>query len=272
LKRKIGWLLTLIMVLSLSSLNVKAETKGSSSLNLYDQNTMSVLWFQNSAEAKALYYQGYNMGRMRLDELLRDRPKTTGLKPAIVLDIDETILDNSPHQAWFVLHGKGVPFGWNEWFRRGEAKALPGAIEFLQYANARGVDIFYISNRNETEKKATMKNLLNVGAPQVISEHVLLQQPGERGKETRRIQVAKTRDILLYFGDNLGDFSGFDGLTVSERSHEVNKRKDEFGRKLIVFPNPMYGDWEGAIYQYDYRKTNEEKDRLRKKLLEIYIR
>jgi 5'-nucleotidase (lipoprotein e(P4) family) len=259
------------MVLSLS-LHVKAETISSSSVNLYEQNTMSVLWFQNSAEAKALYYQGYNIGRSRLDELLRDRPKVNKLKPAIVLDIDETILDNSPHQAWFVLHGKGIPFGWNDWFTRGEAKALPGAIEFLQYVNARGVAIFYISNRNEAQKEATMKNLINAGAPQVTSEHVLLQQPGEKGKETRRIQVAKTHDVLLYFGDNLGDFSGFEGLSVSERSQEVNKRRAEFGRKLIVFPNPMYGDWEGAIYQYDYRKTNEQKDKLRKKRLEIYKR
>jgi 5'-nucleotidase (lipoprotein e(P4) family) len=262
----------MLMAMSLSSLNVKAETISSTPVNLYEQNTMSVLWFQNSAEAKALYYQGYNIGRMRLDELLRDRPKTNVLKPAIVLDIDETVLDNSPHQAWYVLHGKGVPFGWNNWFNRGEAKALPGAIEFLQYVNARGVAIFYISNRNEAQKAATMKNLLNAGAPQVNSGHVLLQQPGEKGKETRRMLVAKTHDILLYFGDNLGDFSGFEGLTVSDRSEEVDRRQAEFGRKLIVFPNPMYGDWEGAIYQYDYRKTNEEKDKLRKKLLEIYKR
>ena len=268
--RKISWLLTVLVVMSLLSLNVKAETVGSSSLNLYRQNTMSVLWFQNSAEAKALYYQGYNVGKMRLDDLLRDRKNTNSLKPAIVLDIDETILDNSPYQAWYVLHGRGVPFEWNSWFMRGQAKALPGAIKFLQYANARGVAIFYISNRNEAQKEATMKNLINVGAPQVKSEHVLLQQPGEKGKETRRIQVARAHDILLYFGDNLGDFSGFDGLTVLERSQEAAKRQEEFGRKLIVFPNPMYGDWEGAIYHYDYRKSNEEKYKLRKKQLETY--
>ncbi|ULT58031.1 5'-nucleotidase, lipoprotein e(P4) family [Neobacillus drentensis] len=272
MKGKIIWMVLVLLGLFINGITVKAETQGSPSQNLYEQNTMSVLWFQNSAEAKALYYQGYNLGRVRLDELLKNRPKTSVLKPAIVLDIDETILDNSPHQAWFVLYGKGIPFGWNGWFNRGEAKALPGAIEFLQYANARGVAIFYISNRNEAQKEPTMKNLINAGAPQVNSEHVLLQQPGEKGKETRRIQVAKTHDVLLYFGDNLGDFSGFEGLSVSERSQEAAKRQAEFGRKLIVFPNPMYGDWEGAIYQYDYRKTNEEKDKLRKQQLEIYKR
>jgi 5'-nucleotidase (lipoprotein e(P4) family) len=268
--RKTKWVILVLVVFLLNGVSVKAEIQGSPSLNLYKQNTMSVLWFQSSAEAKALYYQGYNLGRMRLDELLRDRPKTTVLKPAVVLDIDETILDNSPHQAWFVLHGQGVPFRWNDWFNRGVAKALPGAIEFLQYANARGVDIYYISNRDEVQKEATMKNLQFVGAPQVNNEHILLQQPGEIGKETRRKSVSKTHEILLYFGDNLGDFSGFDGLSVSERTSEVNKRRDKFGRKLIVFPNPMYGDWEGAIYDYNYRRSDEEKDRLRKKFLEIH--
>ncbi|MBM7656148.1 5'-nucleotidase, lipoprotein e(P4) family [Neobacillus cucumis] len=268
--RKTKWVVLVLVGFLLNGVSVKAETQGSPSLNLYEQNTMSVLWFQSSAEAKALYYQGYNLGRMRLDELLKNRSKTAVLKPAVVLDIDETILDNSPHQAWFVLHGQGIPFNWNEWFNRGTAKALPGAIEFLQYANARGVDIYYISNRDEAQKEATAKNLQLVGAPQVNYEHILLQQPGEKGKETRRKYVSKTHEILLYFGDNLGDFSGFDGLTVSERTSEVNKRRDEFGRKLIVFPNPMYGDWEGAIYDYNYRKSNEEKDRLRKKFLQIH--
>ncbi len=235
-----------------------------------EQNTMSVLWFQKSGEAKGLYYQGYYLGKMRLDDILRKRPKGKSLKPAIVLDIDETILDNSPHQAWYVLSGKGRPFNWNEWFSRGDAKPLPGAIEFLRYADSKGVAIYYISNRNEAQKQATMKNLQNVGAPQVDAAHVLLQQPGEIGKETRRNQVAKTHDIILLFGDNLGDFSGFEGLSVSERIQAVERNNEEFGKKLILFPNPMYGDWEGAIYNYDYRKSNEEKAKLRKKFLEIY--
>ncbi|MFK9094144.1 5'-nucleotidase, lipoprotein e(P4) family [Bacillus salipaludis] len=269
--RKIsGWLVTVVLLLSLTSVKVNADQTMSPTSNLHEQNTMSVLWFQKSAEAKALYYQGYNLGKLRLDEILSKRPKNKGLKPAIVLDIDETILDNSPHQAWYVLNGKGKPFHWSEWFNRGGAKPLPGAVEFLQYADSKGVAIYYISNRNEAQKEAAMKNLQNVGAPQVNGDHVLLQQPGEHGKETRRMKVAKSHEIVLLFGDNLGDFSGFDKLSVSERIQAVDKHKEEFGKKLIVFPNPMYGDWEGAIYNYNYRKSDEEKAMLRKKCLEIY--
>jgi 5'-nucleotidase (lipoprotein e(P4) family) len=257
-----------ILTISFNGGHPNAETTA----NLSEQKTMSVLWFQSAGEAKGLYYQGYNIGRMRLDQIMSTERKKNknSLQPAIVLDIDETILDNSPHQAWYVVAGKRLPFKWDEWFDRAEAKPLPGAIEFLHYAHSLGVKIFYISNRNESQKEATIKNLQSVGAPQVDSAHVLLRQPGEKGKEMRRRQVAGTHDILLFFGDNLGDFRGFNALSVSGRNQAVDKYKEEFGKKLILFPNPMYGDWEGAVYNYDYRISDEEKAKLRMKFLETY--
>lgn len=270
MKKLTSLFLLVVLVFSLFNVNVKAQIALSPAVNLKDQNTMSVLWFQTSGEAKALYYQGYNIGKLRLDEFLRKQPKNKALKPAIVLDLDETVIDNSPNQARNVIKGKTDPLNWNAWINRAEAKALPGAIDFLKYADSKGVAIYYISNRNETQKEATIKNLLSVGVPQADAEHVLLQQPGERGKETRRQQVAGTHEIVLLFGDNLGDFSGFDNLSVSGRIQAVDRHKDEFGRKLIVFPNPMYGDWEGAIYHYDYRKSDEEKARLRKESMQTF--
>ena len=260
--------LTMIISLTISfqSVHPKAETTA----NLSEQNTMSVLWFQRAGEAKGLYYQGYNIGRMRMDQFMSKKKGRNNLKPAIVLDIDETILDNSPHQAWYVMAGRRIPFNWNEWFKRSEAKPLPGAIEFLQYANSLGVEIYYISNRYQSQKDATIKNLQSVGAPQADSNHVLLLQPDEIGKETRRSQVARTHEVVLLFGDNLGDFRGFDRLSVLERNKAVDKYREEFGKKLILFPNPMYGDWEGAIYNYDYNITEDEKIKLRRKFLETY--
>ncbi len=258
------------MAISFSLFRIEANAQTMAGLR--EQNTMSVLWFQKSAEAKALYYQGYNIGKMRLDEILSKWPKNKGLKPAIVLDIDETILDNSPYQAWLILSEKGNPLDWNDWFSRANAKPLPGALHFLHYADSMGVEIFYISNRNERQKDATIKNLQAVGAPQADSEHVLLQQGRENSKEVRRAKVAKTYDIILLFGDNLGDFSGFDGLSAAGRQQAAEKHKEEFGRKLIVFPNPMYGDWEGAIYNYDFTDLSTERiDKLRKAALNPYI-
>jgi 5'-nucleotidase (lipoprotein e(P4) family) len=258
---------TIILSLSINVWTPKAQTHANPAVNLAEQNTMSVLWFQKAGEAKALYYQGYNIGRMRLDDLLKKKPKG-GLKPAVVLDIDETILDNSPYQARTIVRKKPYPLSWDDWITSAKGRLLPGALEFLNYADSKGVTIFYISNRKETQKQATIMNLQAVGAPQADARHVLLLQPNEKGKEMRRQYVAKTHDILLLFGDNLGDFSGFDGLTVPERLRAVDRYKEEFGRKLIVFPNPMYGDWEGAVYRYDHTKSDAGKARMRKENLE----
>lgn len=258
-----------ITVLSflLISVSVNAmEGAAGPACNLQKQNTISVLWFQTAGETKALFHQGYNIGKMRLDEALEKKAK----KPAVVLDLDETVLDNSPYFAWTIKTGIRNRETWKEWINRAEAKALPGAVEFLTYADSKGVEIFYISNRKEAQKKATIKNLQQIGAPQATAEHVLLKQPGEKGKETRRQHVAKTHDIVLLFGDNLSDFKGFDRLSAPERVQNVEKQKDEFGKKLIVFPNPMYGDWEKAIYNNNFGISNSEKAKLREGSLQPF--
>lgn len=261
--------LCILSVLSMSNLSISARAQEavSSTTRLHEQNMMSVLWFQTSGEVKALYYQGYNLGKMRLEEILSRKVNKKALKPAIVLDLDETIIDNSPFQAWEVCNGKSSSFGWDDWVKRSEAKLLPGALDFLKYAQSRGVEIYYISNRKESLKTATVQNLKNIGVPMADQEHVLLRHPGEKGKEERRIQVAKTHDIILLFGDNLGDFSGFDHLSAEERGKAVEKQKEEFGKKLIVFPNPMYGDWEEALYKEQSVQSEAEKAKLRRSRL-----
>lgn len=263
------WSAAVVLFFSAVSLPANAQNVLNPSAMLQEQNTMSVLWYQNAGEAKALFYQGYNIAKLRLDDILGKKQWKKGLKPAIVLDLDETVIDNSPLFARKIMAAESIPYNWSMWVRRAEAKAVPGAIDFLKYADSKGVAIYYISNRKEAQKASTIKNLQAVGAPQAEAHHVLLKQKGEKGKDARRQHVANTHDIVLLFGDNLGDFSGFDRLSVSDRIKEVDKQRDEFGRKLIVFPNPMYGDWEGAIYNYDSRKTDAEKLMLRKKHLQF---
>lgn len=260
-----------VISVSLFNFHAQAQQKNATpTLNLQEQNMMSVLWMQKSGEAKALYYQGYNIGKMRLDDILREKSKVKGLPSAIVLDIDETIVDNTPFLAWTVQTGNSFDTSWNQWVQKAESKALPGAIDFLKYADSKGVAIYYISNRQEAMKEATIRNLRQLGAPQVNRKHVLLQKPGELGKEARRGDVAATHDIVLLFGDNLNDFSGFEGLSVLGRIQAVDKRKDEFGKKLILFPNPVYGDWEAAIYQYNGTKADHEKAKIRKDNLDVF--
>ncbi|HDX9587380.1 TPA: 5'-nucleotidase, lipoprotein e(P4) family [Bacillus pseudomycoides] len=256
---------------TLTACNTTAEQTSAKAkeekVQLTDQQLMADLWYQTSGEAKALYYQGYNIGTQKLDAALA---KGTSKKPAIVLDLDETVVDNSPHQAMSVKTGKGYPYKWDDWINKAEAEALPGAIDFLKHAESKGVDIYYISNRKTNQLDATIKNLERIGAPQATKEHILLQEPKEKGKEKRRELVSQTHDIVLLFGDNLSDFIGFDGLSTQDRNKKVEELKAQFGEKFIVFPNPMYGDWEGSLYNYDFKKSDAEKDKIRKDNLKSF--
>jgi len=245
---------------------VSAEKKEPAQ-HLADQQIMADAWYQTSGEMKALYYQGYNTGKLRLDEALA---KSTDKKPAIILDLDETVLDNSPFQASAIKTGKGFPYKWDEWVQAAKAKAVPGAVDFLTYADQKGVDIYYISGRTTSQLEATIKNLKNLHIPQATKDHVLLTGPKDEGKETRRQKVATNHNVVLLFGDNLSDFSGFDKKSITDRNKLVEEQKETFGQKLIVFPNPMYGDWEGAIYNYDYSISDKQKDKLRREQLQYF--
>ncbi|MCY9023596.1 5'-nucleotidase, lipoprotein e(P4) family [Priestia megaterium] len=227
---------------------VSAEKKEPAQ-HLADQQIMADAWYQTSGEMKALYYQGYNTGKLRLDE---------------------TVLDNSPFQASAIKTGKGFPYKWDEWVQAEKAKAVPGAVDFLTYADQKGVDIYYISGRTTSQLEATIKNLKNLHIPQATKDHVLLTGPKDEGKETRRQKVATNHNVVLLFGDNLSDFSGFDKKSITDRNKLVEEQKETFGQKLIVFPNPMYGDWEGAIYNYDYSISDKQKDKLRREQLQYF--
>ncbi len=236
---------------------------------LSQQGVGAILWVQHAAETRALYYQAYNTARLMLDQTLArhegDRPL------AVVTDIDETLLDGSPYMALCARDGETYPYHWDEWVDAGAAIALPGALEFLRYADSKGVAVFYVSTRGVDELPGTLRNLQRVGFPQAVAEHVLLKRPDEKGKESRRRDVARTHEIALLIGDNLNDFSDvFEGQPLEARKDRVDDRQQDFGRRFIVVPNPMYGDWEGALYNYDWSLSPAEKLRRRLELLRAW--
>jgi len=221
---------------------------------------MAAAWYQTSAEARALFYQAYNIARIKLDEALESRDPRK--KYAVIVDIDETVLNNSPHQAKLIKTGEKFPAFWNEWTALGKAKPLPGAKEFLTYAVSKEVDVFYVSNRKEREKKGTLRNLKFYKFPQATDDHIFLKKD-QSSKKSRRAAIAKTHTIVLLIGDNLNDFSEvFEKETISERAASVDKLKKEFGNKFIVTPNPMYGEWEGALYDYVWDLSEKKKESL----------
>jgi len=229
---------------------------------------MATLWFQKADECRALFYQAFNLARLRLDEDLA-RPNQ-GAKPAVVVDIDETVLDNSPFEGYCIENGSNYPDGWNEWVNQAKARALPGAVEFLQYAVSRGVEVFYISNRKTSEMAATLKNLREAGFPMADSLHLLLRSEVSN-KEIRRQEVLKNHRIVLLAGDNLNDFTDLYEAAMPEKRRQItDSLRGEFGRRFIVLPNPMYGDWESALYNYNRRLTENQKDSVRRSLTESF--
>jgi 5'-nucleotidase (lipoprotein e(P4) family) len=224
---------------------------------------------QRAAEYNALCFQAYNIARVRLDEALA---KATQEKPlAIVTDIDETVLDNSPYDVKQSLVGKDYEQkSWEEWTALAKADTIPGALSFFKYAASKGVRIFYLTNRAEAERQGTLANLAQKGFPDAVHEQLVLKGTVS-SKEPRRQAIAAKYEIAMLIGDNLGDFSSlFDKKQPGERNHNAALSASEFGKKYIVLPNPVYGDWENSLYNYRYDLTPVQKDSLLKSVLKSY--
>jgi 5'-nucleotidase (lipoprotein e(P4) family) len=157
-----------------------------------------------------------------------------------------------------------------EWTAKSECDTIPGALSFLKYASSKGVQIFYITNRLEAERNPTLSDLQRWNFPDARHDHLFLKQTTS-GKEPRRSIVAKDHEIVLLFGDNLSDFSAiFDKQPFAERDARVTNNAQLFGDRFIVLPNAAYGDWEGALYNFNDNLGTSQKDSIIKKQLKTY--
>ena len=129
-----------------------------------DDNLNAVLWVQRSAEYRAVTQTIYRAAADKLDVALVPGERgnaATGLPPAVIMDVDETVLDNSPYQARLVRDGKEFDdLTWDAWVAEKKAKPLPGVVDFAKAATAKGVTLLYLSNRAEHLQAATLENLL----------------------------------------------------------------------------------------------------------------
>ena len=257
-----------------STAQQNAQTPKATADNEYQ--TGAVLYMQKAAEYRALTFQAFNVARMRLNadfdkKTIKSLPKEERKRArAVVVDIDETVLDNSPQQAFLIKNRQ--PFDLPTWYAWGElrkAKAIPGAVDFLTYAAQKGVKVFYVSNRDEVQKQATIDNLKAAGFPDATAETVLLRQK-DSSKEARRQTIADKYRIVILMGDNLDDLSNiYEKKSVADRFAEVEKTREMFGGKFIVLPNAMYGTWENAVYDYG-RLTDAQKSAKRSEALESF--
>ena len=261
--------LTGLLLLPLSALGqTPAQSMGRQTSADNEYQTGAVLWTQSSAEYRALAYQTFSLARLRLDQVFNKRRTVYSRKPpAVIVDADETVLDNSRFQAELILRDAPYTSGvWQAWCERAEAGAVPGAVDFLNYAFHRGVHVFYITNRRQPEKAGTIANLKKLGFPDVNDDTVMIREQGTTAsKESRRQRVSARYRIVLLVGDNLNDFTDdFAGKSITARSAEVDRQRNEFGSRFLVVPNPMYGDWESAIYENKPNLSDAEKRALRR--------
>jgi 5'-nucleotidase (lipoprotein e(P4) family) len=265
-----------VAVVVFASAYASAQTAAPQATHDLDYQIGGVLYMQRAAEYRALAYQAFNAARMQLDadldkKQVKKLPKAERKMPrAIVVDIDETMLDNSPAQARGIKTNTPYnPKDWYAWTNLRKAKPVPGAVEFINYAVSKGVKVFYISNRDDkVEKQTTIENLKTVGFNDVSADDVFLKTT-ESGKAARRAIVSAKYRIVMLVGDNLDDFSElFERKSIAERFAVTDQFREQWGRRFIVLPNAMYGTWENAIYEYQ-RLTEAQKAEKRAAALEL---
>lgn len=265
MKYKLLFLIGIMIALAASCTQEETQEKQafSNEATFAKTREFADLWFHHSAEMKAVYLQTYKMAHWALDKQLEKHNGSK--KPAVVLDIDETVLDNSPYQFKLIETESEYTYeNWTYWVNLSIAKALPGVYDFTTYAKEKGVEVFYISNRTVEHLDATIENLKKHKLPNADSAHVFLKN--ETGDKTaRRAIVSENFEIILFLGDNLTDFSqDFAHRTKKDMAKDkIEENKKLFGEKYIIFPNPMYGEWEKAFYNDSYKWTEDQKDSLR---------
>lgn len=253
-----------------------------------DDNLNAVLWLQRSVEYRAVAEQTYRAATEHLDAALAQAdwdalvpaertPSSTERPPAVILDIDETVLDNSPYQARLVRDGGEYNDpGWDAWVQERKARAVPGVVAFARAASARGITLIYISNRAVHLRQATLDNLRAQGLPVTGPDAFLglgtvvegCEQHGTE-KDCRRRLVGQRYRVLMQFGDQLGDFVHVDANTPEGRAQVWARHGDWFGQRWWMLPNPSYGSWEPALFDNAWSQPRQERRAAKRAALEV---
>ncbi|MGD2056539.1 MAG: HAD family acid phosphatase [Gammaproteobacteria bacterium] len=236
----------------------------------------ATLWRQSSAEYLGNVLQTYRFAAENLGRALADPHWTAALEqtgnystlpPAIILDLDETVLDDTSYEVRIIRRlGQYSRESFAAWCREMNAPAIPGVREFLDYAVSRDVAVFYYSTRSESLRNCTTRNLQAIGLPFADASRLLLNDG--TGKSEYRNRIAQQYRILLLVGDNLEDFVDGSRTQPRERRALARRYAARWGRQWIVLPNPIYGHWESSSYGFDYQLPRAEQLRLKMRQLQ----
>ena len=245
----------------------------------------ALLWLRTSVEFDALTRQAFTAATQKLGEALVDpdwealveaERKDAGTAdrrpPCVIVDVDETMLDNSAFQLERIQSDTEYETDvWNEFVRRRASPAIEGAEDFVKACRASGVKVFFVTNREAKVEEATRDNLIAQGLIAANDSELILSK-NERpdwtsDKASRRRFVAKEYRVLLLVGDDLNDFLSAKNLTIAQRKQLFQAHQKNWGQAWFVVPNPNYGSWEQATIGNDYRATLKKKRELKMQTL-----
>ena len=245
------------------------NTTGPSGSGVNNALLYAVAWKQTAAEYRALYYQGFNVARMHVELALAKRKP--GDKPlAVVTDMDDTILH--PLNYWGHLINENKDYFddpvWDEWIPANKVTASPGSQEFLKFCADNGVEVFYVTSRDQGEKTYdyAMGHLKHLGFPYADTKHLTVLRDTSN-KEKRQDEIMKDFNAVVFLGDNLNDFRRkyYIKNNVDERIKMMETDREKYGRNYIIFPNPTDGHWLAAIYgESEPPPTNANREIMKK--------
>ena len=238
------------------------------------RHDLGSLWVKHAAEYRALSLQVYQAASNALLEFVENRswtvvpgnPDLRDLPPAVILDVDETVVSNVDFQLSYE-----PPFeNWklNKWNDENVATAVPGVADFVAAAREAGATVFFVTNRPCEliegvddpcpQKAVTIQDIAEAGI-ETDADHVFLsqEQGWDREKITRRQHVAKTHRVIMLIGDDLGDFVPCvrtklygpctEPATAASRQRQVEENARFWGNGWYVLPGPMHGSWTSQL-------------------------
>jgi len=246
----------------------------------------SVLWMGTSVEYAASTTQVWKLGCAQIDKALADKNWTAAVEqegtdfqdkpPAVITDLDETAILNLSFQAEMIKRGMDYSSKiFSEWKKYEAATPIPGAVECLQEAHKKGVQIFYVTAGKHKVEGHIKNNLEKLGFPMTEGVDTLLtknEKPEWRSdKSTRRAHIAEDYRIVAMFGDKMNDFvSGTATKTLEGRNAVYEQHKDKIGEKWFVLPNPLYGDWDQSLYERNFKLSEKEQRDMKEQYLKPF--
>jgi 5'-nucleotidase (lipoprotein e(P4) family) len=257
-----------------ASLQTSSTSRVSQTRAASDDRLDAILWQTTSVEYRVVAQSIYGAAKSQLERALADRQWTAlpaqgeniqHLPPAVIMDIDETVIDTSGFQSLLVKNGARFSRArWRDWSSQNEPGAVPGAVEFISLAQSRGVTVFFVTNRDYATESLTRNHLAAAGIKLPDDIDTVLS-PSERpdwgsDKGSRRDFIAKSYRVLMLFGDDLADFISEYRTSAQARMSEAMKY-NEWGTKWFMLPNPMYGSWESSLYDFNSDLSMDEISR-----------